>query len=305
MPRRSWPSSWPTASTSPPRSPTAVMSSSIGSPSGTVPCWPSRRPASAPSTYWSPRTARSWAGSTCTTSRTAPQNSATGSRSTSQAAAWRPRPSGSYAVWRRRNTDCARSRRPPSAGPDTACSPLPWLPTPCRIIQEGLTNSMKHAPGAPVSVTLEATATGLNIDIINEPARSAPLELDGGAGGAGLPGMTERVKAHGGQLSAGARAGRRLAGSRQPALGHSPGVTPCRGRPQHTRWNMKDPQTARNKSSVRVTGREPEARGANDTPDHPPQTREYPSSSRLARIRPHATRHRRSADQPLRRSAAA
>ena len=71
------------------------------------------------------------------------------------------------------------------------------------IIQEGLTNSMKHAPGAPVSVTLEATATGLNIDIINEPARSAPLELDGGAGGAGLPGMTERVKAHGGQLSAG------------------------------------------------------------------------------------------------------
>lgn len=72
-----------------------------------------------------------------------------------------------------------------------------------RIIQEGLTNSMKHAPGAPVSVTLEVTATGLNIDIINEPARSAPLELDGGAGGAGLPGMTERVKAHGGQLSAG------------------------------------------------------------------------------------------------------
>jgi signal transduction histidine kinase len=71
-----------------------------------------------------------------------------------------------------------------------------------RIIQEGLTNSMKHAPGAPVSVTLEVTAGGLNIDIINGPARSAPLELDG-SGGAGLPGMTERVKAHGGQLSAG------------------------------------------------------------------------------------------------------
>jgi signal transduction histidine kinase len=71
-----------------------------------------------------------------------------------------------------------------------------------RIIQEGLTNSMKHAPGAPVSVTLEATATGLNVDIINGPARSVPLELDG-CGGAGLPGMTERVKAHGGQLSAG------------------------------------------------------------------------------------------------------
>jgi signal transduction histidine kinase len=71
-----------------------------------------------------------------------------------------------------------------------------------RIIQEGLTNSMKHAPGAPVSVTLEVTASGLNVDIINGPARSAPLELDG-RGGAGLLGMTERVKAHGGQLSAG------------------------------------------------------------------------------------------------------
>jgi signal transduction histidine kinase len=71
-----------------------------------------------------------------------------------------------------------------------------------RIILEGLTNSIKHAPGAPVSVTLEVTATGLNVDIINGPARSAPLELDG-RGGAGLLGMTERVKAHGGQLSAG------------------------------------------------------------------------------------------------------
>jgi signal transduction histidine kinase len=70
------------------------------------------------------------------------------------------------------------------------------------IIQEGLTNSMKHAPGAPVSVTLAATAAGLDLGIINGPARSAPLELDG-SGGAGLPGMTERVMAHGGRLSAG------------------------------------------------------------------------------------------------------
>jgi signal transduction histidine kinase len=72
-----------------------------------------------------------------------------------------------------------------------------------RIIQEGLTNAMKHAPGAPVSVTLEMTATGLNINITNGPARSTPLELAGSGGGAGLPGMTERVKARGGQLSAG------------------------------------------------------------------------------------------------------
>jgi signal transduction histidine kinase len=70
-----------------------------------------------------------------------------------------------------------------------------------RVIQEALTNSMKHAPGAPVSVTLEVTATGLHVDITNGPAEAAPLELDG-RGGAGLLGMTERVRAHGGQLSA-------------------------------------------------------------------------------------------------------
>jgi signal transduction histidine kinase len=72
-----------------------------------------------------------------------------------------------------------------------------------RIIQEGLTNSMKHAPGAPVSVTLEMTATGLAIDIANGPASSAPLDLPGSGGGTGLAGMAERVQAHGGRLSAG------------------------------------------------------------------------------------------------------
>jgi signal transduction histidine kinase len=71
-----------------------------------------------------------------------------------------------------------------------------------RIIQEGLTNCMKHAPGAPVSVTLEVTAASLNVDIMNGPPRSAPLELDG-CGGAGLLGMTERVRAHRGEMSAG------------------------------------------------------------------------------------------------------
>jgi signal transduction histidine kinase len=71
-----------------------------------------------------------------------------------------------------------------------------------RIIQEGLTNAMKHAPGASVSVTLEVTAAGLNVDVTNGPARSEPVELDG-RGGAGLPGMTERAEAHGGRLSAG------------------------------------------------------------------------------------------------------
>ena len=151
MPRRSWPSSWPTAPTSPPRSPTAVMSSTICSPSGTVPCWPSRRPASAPTTYWSPRTARSWAGSTCTASRMALLSSATGSRSTSQAAAWRPRPSGSCAVWRRRNTGCARSRRPPPARTPRHRRCWPGLGSSRSARQTRPTSAVSRAPG--ISVT--------------------------------------------------------------------------------------------------------------------------------------------------------
>src|ERR1700734_2736160 len=113
MPRRYWPSSWRTAPTSRRRSPTAATSSSTSSPTGTTPCWPSRRPASAPTTCSSPTMARSWAGSTCSVSRTAPRYSATGSRSTSPGAAWRPLPSWSCAGWRRRGTGCARSGRPP------------------------------------------------------------------------------------------------------------------------------------------------------------------------------------------------
>jgi signal transduction histidine kinase len=76
-----------------------------------------------------------------------------------------------------------------------------------RIIQEALTNTMKHSPGAPAAVTLEVTAAGLHIEVINGPARSAPLELDSRGGGAGLLGMTERVKAHGGRLTAGPEPG--------------------------------------------------------------------------------------------------
>ena len=69
-----------------------------------------QRPAPAPTTCSSPRTARSWAGSTCTVSRTAPPNSATGSPSTPPAAAWRPRPCGNYAGWRPPGTGCASIR---------------------------------------------------------------------------------------------------------------------------------------------------------------------------------------------------
>src|SRR5580704_3295977 len=65
------------------------MSSSTSSPRGTAPCWLSKTPVPAPTTCSSPRTARSWAGSTWSLPETALRNSATGSRSTPPAAAVR------------------------------------------------------------------------------------------------------------------------------------------------------------------------------------------------------------------------
>ncbi|WP_344691343.1 sensor histidine kinase [Blastococcus jejuensis] len=69
-----------------------------------------------------------------------------------------------------------------------------------RIVQEALTNSSKHAPGAPVHVDVERGTGELRIRVVNgaseEPADQAP------GGGFGLVGLGERVRTLGGQLKA-------------------------------------------------------------------------------------------------------
>ena len=67
-------------------------------------------------------------------------------------------------------------------------------------------------------------------------------------------------------------------------------VSACWG-PRRKRWSVKDTPTPGSKSSVRVTGREPEARGADAGPIIRRKPVNTPSSSRLARIRPHAIGH--------------
>ncbi|MFI6743053.1 sensor histidine kinase [Nonomuraea sp. NPDC050451] len=69
-----------------------------------------------------------------------------------------------------------------------------------RVVQEGLTNARKHAPGQPVEVLLRgAPGTRLLIDISNPlpPPGSAPTAPGSGVG---LVGLTERVRLAGGQL---------------------------------------------------------------------------------------------------------
>ena len=74
-----------------------------------------------------------------------------------------------------------------------------------RVVQEGLTNARKHAPGAPVTVTVTTNGrAGLLVEIIShQPARpQAPRTPPTGAG-AGLIGLAERVALAGGTLEHG------------------------------------------------------------------------------------------------------
>jgi signal transduction histidine kinase len=74
-----------------------------------------------------------------------------------------------------------------------------------RVVQEGLTNARKHAPGAPVTVTVTTDGRpGLLAEIISHnlaapPARSTPPP----GAGAGLIGLAERVALAGGKLEHG------------------------------------------------------------------------------------------------------
>jgi signal transduction histidine kinase len=70
-----------------------------------------------------------------------------------------------------------------------------------RVVQEGLTNARKHAPGAPVLVQLENNGEGLTVDITN-PVSATPTHQLPGAG-SGLIGLSERMHLVGGRLEHG------------------------------------------------------------------------------------------------------
>lgn len=72
-----------------------------------------------------------------------------------------------------------------------------------RIVQEALTNALKHAGSAHAHVVLTYTATALEIEV-TDSGRGSALE-HGETGGRGIPGMRERVSMFGGDLAVGPR----------------------------------------------------------------------------------------------------
>jgi signal transduction histidine kinase len=86
--------------------------------------------------------------------------------------------------------DLRGERRPLPAGLDVAAY---------RIVQEALTNALKHAGGAPTTVTVEWHAGGIELEVHDDGTAGA---VDGGPGH-GLVGMRERVRLYGGDLETG------------------------------------------------------------------------------------------------------
>jgi len=72
-----------------------------------------------------------------------------------------------------------------------------------RVIQEAVTNAFKHAPGAPVDITVQGDDTGVTVAIVNAAPREGPAGLAASGGGYGLAGMRERVRTSGGSLTSG------------------------------------------------------------------------------------------------------
>ncbi len=72
-----------------------------------------------------------------------------------------------------------------------------------RIVQEALTNAIKHAAPARASVNVRWRDAELELEVSDDGTR--PNAVNGAGGGHGIPGMRERVALHSGSFLAGAR----------------------------------------------------------------------------------------------------
>lgn len=70
-----------------------------------------------------------------------------------------------------------------------------------RVVQEALTNVMKHAPGAPTTVSITRQEDAVRVRVANAPVAERPPPLPSGS--RGLAGMQERVALFGGRLVTG------------------------------------------------------------------------------------------------------
>jgi signal transduction histidine kinase len=70
-----------------------------------------------------------------------------------------------------------------------------------RVVQEGLTNALRHAPGAAVRVRVNGTGRDLTVSVENDRSTQEPPGMSGT--GRGLTGLRERVQEQAGRLLVG------------------------------------------------------------------------------------------------------
>lgn len=76
-----------------------------------------------------------------------------------------------------------------------------------RVVQESLTNAIRYAPGTTATVRLAYRPDGISIDVMDDGPGAAVTAAANADGGAGLCGLSERVRLLGGSLRAGSGPG--------------------------------------------------------------------------------------------------
>ena len=72
-----------------------------------------------------------------------------------------------------------------------------------RIVQEALSNSLRHAPGAGARVEIGYVLGGLGLRVVNGPPPAPNLIKPSPGAGHGITGMRERVTMLNGEMTAG------------------------------------------------------------------------------------------------------
>ena len=72
-----------------------------------------------------------------------------------------------------------------------------------RVVQESLTNAIKHAAGAPIEIAVREARDHVEVEVTNAAPGNGGSGLEHVGGGRGLAGMRERVAGCGGTLTAG------------------------------------------------------------------------------------------------------
>jgi signal transduction histidine kinase len=87
-----------------------------------------------------------------------------------------------------------------------------------RVVQEALTNAIKHAPGCPVVLAIRYGERVVELEVSNQLPVAPPGAPLGASGGHGLAGMRRRIEACGGMLEWGRREGAFSVRARLPVL---------------------------------------------------------------------------------------